>query len=405
MKNRLKWTVLCLLFSASLAAQGYSEYQSGFKVTFDEKGQKYIRFISWAQVQAVNQSDVGPNQSSTQFNLRRARLLMLTQLNPRFLLVSHFGLNSLTASNMSALGTGEGSQVFLHDMWAEFKLNQNHSMGAGLHYYNGISRLNNQSTLNFLTLDNNRQSWATLGLTDQFARHLGVFAKGRLNRLQYRLALNEAHANSLDTRDAASLQQAAAYNGRAVLGSKEASTIVAGYFDFNFLEQESQALPYKVGSYLGSKNVFNLGYGFFAHNNGSVRYESGTYRGEDVRIHAVDAFLDHKVGPRNAAITAYLTHQFNDYGLNYLFSAYGSGSFTYGHLGYLLPSDQGKTRWQPYLALASHRYDAVSDKRGVQRLGVNAYLAGHHAKLTFEYSNDNFVSSKNTYMIQAMIYL
>jgi hypothetical protein len=41
---------------------------------------------------------------------------------------------------------------------------------SGLHYWNGISRLN-KSTLNLMTLDNQRQAWATLGLSDQLQTH------------------------------------------------------------------------------------------------------------------------------------------------------------------------------------------------------------------------------------------
>jgi hypothetical protein len=36
-----------------------------------------------------------------------------------------------------------------------------------------------QSTLNLMTLDNQRQAWATLGLSDQL-RDTGVYAKGAL---------------------------------------------------------------------------------------------------------------------------------------------------------------------------------------------------------------------------------
>ena len=51
-----------------------------------------------------------------------------------------------------------------------------------------------------MTLDNNRQSWSTLGLSDQFARHLGVFAKGELGKLQYQVSINDAITNGLDNR-------------------------------------------------------------------------------------------------------------------------------------------------------------------------------------------------------------
>jgi hypothetical protein len=58
------------------------------------------------------------------------------------------------------------------------------TMPSEVDYITGTEfRLNNQSTLNLMTLDNQRQAWATLGLSDQFARHIGVYAKGALGAI------------------------------------------------------------------------------------------------------------------------------------------------------------------------------------------------------------------------------
>ena len=399
------FVALLLLVCFQLSAQGFPDYKGGYKITFDDSGQKYLRFISWGQAQTVTNFDSPQGVSETTFNLRRGRLLMLAQLDSKFLLVTHIGLNSLNASSMSPTGKGDGSQIFLHDMWAEYKLGDNHAAGLGLHYWNGISRLNNQSTLNMLTLDNNRQSWSTIGLTDQFARHLGVYFKGSLDRLQYRISINEALVNSLDMRDAAEVQGTAVYNGRATLGSKLAGKVYAGYFDFQLLDKESNFLPYKVGTYLGSKKVLNIGYGFFHHTNGAVTYNSGEYLGQNTSIQAVDIFLDHPVGNDNGAITAYATHQINNYGQNYLYSAYGTGNFTYGHLGYVFPGDPNGFRLQPYIAFGRHNYDAAMEARNVDKYGLNFYISGHHSKFTLEYSKDSFISDKRVLTIQAMIYL
>ena len=58
-------------------------------------------------------------------------------------------------------------------------------MGAGLHYWNGVSRLSSQSTLNFMTLDAPIFNWTNIEATDQFARQFGIYAKGQLDRLDY----------------------------------------------------------------------------------------------------------------------------------------------------------------------------------------------------------------------------
>ena len=395
-------------------AQGSPDYTGGLKFKFNEEGTKYLRLISWAQVQANYTADEtfdsnGNENSKLNFNLRRARILMFAQINKDFLILTHFGLNSLTSATLSPTGKGDASQLFFHDVWAQYSLGKDHTVGAGLHYFNGISRLNNQSTLNLMTLDNNRQTWATLGLSDQFARHLGLFFKGNFNKLQYRVAINDASVSSLDAR-AAVAGGDAVYNGRSSLGSKAAGKTYAGYFDYNFLDQESNFLPYKVGTYLGEKKIFNIGAGFFLHPKGAV-IDTGTainpnLEGEDVSIFAADAFYDAPLGENGSALTAYAMYQNSNYGKNYLYSAYGTGSMLYGHVGYVLNGDKLKTRFQPYFSYGTHAYDAVDDNRSTLGVGINAYMSGHNSKLTLEYTNQSFGAiDSNTITLQAMIYL
>jgi hypothetical protein len=46
---------------------------------------------------------------------------------------------------MSPTGTGEGSQVFYMMLGLNTVLVKNNAVGGGLHYWNGISRLNNKA--------------------------------------------------------------------------------------------------------------------------------------------------------------------------------------------------------------------------------------------------------------------
>ena len=167
-KQTLLLLGLFLMSYQFMKAQGSPDYTGGLKFKFNEDGSKYLRLISWAQVQANYNTDEtfdvnGNENSKLNFNLRRARVLMFAQINKDFLILTHFGLNSLTSTTLSPTGKGDGSQLFFHDVWAQYNLGENHTVGGGLHYFNGISRLNNQSTLNMMTLDNHRQSWATIG--------------------------------------------------------------------------------------------------------------------------------------------------------------------------------------------------------------------------------------------------
>ncbi|MDP3359136.1 MAG: hypothetical protein Q8S41_07280 [Lutibacter sp.] len=405
-----------LLFSISLFSfqfsfsQGSPDYGGGLKVKINEDGSKYFRVISWVQAQATYNGSPADKDglavANLNFNLRRARVLMFSQINKNFLILTHFGLNSLNSDAMSPLGKGEGSQIFMHDVYGQWSLSENHAVGGGLHYFNGISRLNNQSTLNMMTLDNNRQSWSTIGLSDQFARHLGFFAKGKFGKLQYRVAINDAITNGLDTRIPAN-GGAAVYAGKKLLGSKDAGKAYAGYFEYGFLDSESNFLPYKVGSYLGGSKVFNIGAGFFLHPSGSVIADSsGNLNGEDVSLFAVDVFYDAPIGDKGSAITAYATYQSNDYGKDYKYSAYGTGSMVYSHLGYVFAGDKAKTRFQPYLSYGSNSYDVTNDKLNVLGIGTNVYMSGHHSKITLEYQNQKVGSSTTgTLTVQGMIYL
>lgn len=403
MKKKL--TLIGILFLGNFYySQGSPDYGSGLKVNINQDGSKYFRVLAWAQGQVNYNDAVAEDQEKTTFQLRKARVLMYAQINSKFMILTHFGLNSLGASTMSPTGKGDGSQLFMHDAWAQYNLTEQFSLGAGLHYFNGISRLNNQSTLNMLTMDNNRESWATLGLTDQFARHVGLFGKGNIGKLQYQLAVNESITNGLDARTPEE-GAAAVYGGKRLLG-KDAGKNFAGYFAYNFLDQESNFLPYKVGTYLGTKRVFNIGAGFFANPNGSVLMEDGEYKGDNVNLMAVDAFYDAPIGDNGSAITAYATYQYNDYGKDYLYNVYGTGNMVYGHVGYLIPGDKNKTRFQPYVSFSNNSYDATSDNKTRLGIGANAYFSGHNSKITVEYANQKFGDQKaNMFNIQAMIYL
>ena len=162
-----KLLLLALFFSGPasvprLWAQGIEEYSSGMKVCLNEDGSKYFRFITWHQFWLqVNDNNSGslkygePLGTSVDFGLRRSRLLLYTQLNDRFLILTHFGFNNQNAFSGGYLGTdAKKPQLYMHDAWTEYKVWDEYlSLGFGLHYWNGISRLSSASTLNFLNLD------------------------------------------------------------------------------------------------------------------------------------------------------------------------------------------------------------------------------------------------------------
>lgn len=390
------WVCAFLLSCVAYAQTEESPTDHSYRslvLKLDDTGTKYLRFITWHQVWAEN-GDLSRAPGPT-FRLRRSRLLAFAQISPRFLILTHVGLNNLTTGNMDPVGDGRASdapQWFLHAAWNEFKVLSGDELyvGAGLHYWNGLSRLTSQSTLNFMTLDNYRQAWAQLGLSDQFARHLGIYAKGLVGKLRYTVSVNEAIANALGSvapEAVAELPEGTiTYSGRRVLG-EAANLVTTAYADYQFLDRESNKLPYRVGSYLGAKRVFNVGAGFFAHPNGTVRTARGAAVGHDVLHWSIDVFYDAPLG--KGAVNTYAAYHHFDYGPGYaLGTTYGTGNSFYGHLGYLLPVRPASGyRFMPYVAGSVRDFEAFEAVGRQLQFGMNWFVNGHNAKVTLEWTS------------------
>ena len=397
MKLKINFTylvlILCLTaFSSKIDAQeGQGEDHSYRPLTFklDESGKKYIRFIMWHQIWLTT-NNLSADNSNFQLtpSIRRSRILAFAQVSPRFLILTHFGLNSLNPSNLTSLGNnGDGPQFFLHGAWGEFKINDWMYAGGGLHYWKGLTRLANQSTLNFMTLDQSRPftAWHSLGITDQFARHMGVYIKGQKGNFDYRLAWNSPIRNNIGAgRDYGTKDSGLTYNGVINSdsdGNPTGNNIYEGYFRYNFWDSESTKLPYQVGTYLGSKKIFGIGAGFFLHPNGMYNDSTGGH--SNVSHYAVDAFLD--MPTDKGALNAYAALTSFNYGSNYVSRWAGTGTAIYAQLGYYLKD----VKLMPYIAYNLGDYEGLDEKITATDIGVNYFINGHHAKLTLEYHRIN----------------
>ncbi|MFD2513755.1 hypothetical protein ACFSRY_07740 [Pontibacter locisalis] len=425
------------------SAQGSTEYGAGIKLPLNPEGTKYIRFITWHQVWIrYNEHNTGSLRNNElvdhtlDFGLRRSRFLTYSQISPRFLVLLHFGINNQNAvsGGLNPALDGKKPQIFIHDAWTEYRLFDNYlSVGAGLHYWNGISRMTNASTLNFLTIDAPIFNWATIDAIDQFARMLGVYAKGKVGKLDYRVAVNDPFV----TNTALAVAPVANYNPR------NNNKVYQGYFNYQFLEQESNLLPYMVGTYLGSKKVFNIGAGFLHNDEGMWRIEQRALGQDtveaDINLYGVDTFLDLPLNTeQNTALTAYAAYYNYDFGRNHVrnigimnpatgggslrgnaFPTIGTGDIVYGQAGFLLPKDliTKNVRLQPYTAFSYGSLDGIRDSSGdkvpvkVLDVGANILLEGHHSKLTLnwrnrpDFTNPNDLKYRPEITLQAMIYL
>ncbi|WKN43033.1 porin [Tunicatimonas pelagia] len=374
-------------------------------LNLSDDGLAYIRFIIWNQLWLQTNNLSGDENLRITPQIRRARILAFAQISPRFLVLSHFGMNSESPAGLDPLGENTNVSLFFHGVWGEYKLFDNHYAGLGLHYWNGLSRLTSQSTLNFMTLDAPIFNWAQLGLSDQFARHLGAYAKGEVGKFHYRVSLNQSLQSSLDvTRRGSVAEGAARYGGRFTTDSLRRANselevdnnafVAQGYFNYNFLDMESHKLPYFVGTYLGTKKIFNVGFGFFHHQGGTV---TGTTENDfefyNVNHFAIDAFYDAPIGNNGSAVNALLAYYNYDFGPNYVKTAanparsIATGNLFYAQLGYLLPGEGTQDRFMPYVTYANGDAEAFDANSQIFKLGLNYFMNGHNSKLTLEYQN------------------
>jgi hypothetical protein len=420
------WPVLLLLFLAlvlrpapvsagegeTAAAQESGEAEHSYHplvLKLNDDGSKYIRFMMWHQFWIEGSRHIDEDDAiDFGFTLRRSRILMMAQVSPRFLILTHFGANSITTGNMEPTGSDFAPSFFIHDAWMEFAIYKNYiSAGAGLHYWNGISRLTNQGTISMLTIDMPRFNWPSIGTTDQYARHLGLYLKGKAGRFDYRVSFNQPIRNTLDKK--AGMEPG--FN-QAVYRN-DGHFLYAGYFMYQFLDRESNKVPYLSGTYLGKKRVLNLGAGFNVHPQGSQYLSDEDTLQYNVRLFGADLFTDLPLGKRKEhAFTGYAVYYRYDFGPNYKLGGesdiVATGNIYYAQAGYLLPEFTDKGRLQFYVAGSVRDLEAYSRLGNTITTGATWFILGHSAKISFEYHNDQYAGGgprKGFVRMQAAIML
>jgi len=389
------------------------------QVSLNDDGTLYFRFAMWLQVwtraMQLNPGTTVLGKDESWYGdvgLRRARFLMFGKIAPRTFMLMHIGINNQTFRRDGSRGTKPG--VYFHDAWVEFEASKKgyFSLGGGLLYWNGISRMTNASTITFMSLDSPIFPWATIEVTDQFARQLGLYAKGKAGLFDYRVAVVRPFAAPYDPTapPGPPTTGAGGYNPSANTWG------YSGYFQFQFLDIESNVLPYMVGTYIGAKKVFNWGFGGHAQPIG-IWYLADPADPTSVRKRALfvastDLFLDIPFkADKGGAATWYGAYYYMDFGPNNIrnvgimnpgdagsgtsgsgrgnqYAMLGTGNAGYSELGILIPGTVGEEiRFQPYVNTQLAKWEGYLDIMAHVGVGVNMFIHRHNAKVTLEYRN------------------
>ncbi len=415
MKNTTLLLYMLFLVSVKTTSAQTTPYIKDGKLNFNEKGTHYIKATFVAQVWArYNQSNTGTmlygvNKSNTyDIGLRRTRMQLFGQLTDRVFFYTQFGINNFNYLSDRQAG------AFFHDVVGEYKVSDKLSFGTGLTGWSGLSRYSSAGVVSILGQDAPLFAQATNGANDQFLRKLSIYAKGKLGKLDYRVALTDPFiiqkANA-----GAGLNEPLQTNSSFSL--RPPGPQYQGYFSYQFLEQEANLLPYAAGSYLGKKKVFNIGAGFIYqphamwHKNGADTIQSA------MQLFSADLFYDTPLNPeKGTALTAYAGFFNYDFGPGYvrnnnamnpaaggsiskgfatfsgpgnLYPMIGSGNIIYAQAGYLFAKDLlgGKGTLQPYASVMYSKFRALKHPGALLEAGVNWLIDGHNAKITLNYQS------------------
>ena len=416
------------LLSNQISAQTQNEIQpqsSNFmkdrKIPLNEDGSNFIKFTfmtqAWIRSAEYNPGSTieGTEKSSgTDIGIRRTSMQVYGQISDRVFVFTQLGLNNF--NDLSDRKAG----FFVHDAYGEYAIDKTKlSLGMGLSGWSGLSRFASPSVGSQLTIDVPLYQQATNDVTDQFLRKLSVFAKGKLGKLDYRVAM----AQPMDVKKMSGYNSEITHN--ANFSALPPKMQWNGYFQYQFKDQESNMTPYLAGTYLGSKSVFNIGAGIVYQKDAMWRLNDNNETINEDMLHlAADVFYDAPIGKNGQAISLYGNVTHFDFGKNYYrnagvmnpangnnnpdilngagvaFPMYGTGTTLYGQVGYKFKDNLiGKTTLMPYFALQHSKYERLNDTMNFWDMGVNFLLSGHTSKFTVSYQNRpvyNIVGDKIT---------
>ncbi|MCX7743963.1 MAG: hypothetical protein N2167_05290 [Flavobacteriales bacterium] len=395
-------------------------------ISLDSSESRYIRFTVTNQIWIrFNQSNPGtliadiPKPYTFDIGIRRLRLQMIGQVSERFFVYFQFGINNF--NNLSPRKLGD----FFHDAVVEFTPWKRHiTLGAGLTGWTGYSRYSSPAVASTMMYDAPIFEQGTNDANDQFLRKLSVYMKGKFGKMDYRIILSNPFLASTSPIFDPNISQYANFT------SKGSSLQVGGYFQYQFLEEESNQLPYTVGTYHGKKNVLNVGAGFQYQPDAMWSLANGSDTVfHDMKIFAGDLFYDAPLGDKkDMALSIYLAYTNYNFGPGYLrevgimnpgqavdpalaslngtgnaYPMIGTGHTVFAQAGWMMPPHWFKSKvftMMPYAGVQTSLWERLIDPMVTVDSGINFLFEGHRYKISLNYQNRPIFDATSFQQIQ-----
>lgn len=404
LKNKI--TIMMLLSIATLNTNAQTAKTALSNLKFGGNIQAWARLMEYNPGSTVfgYKKDKGAD-----IGIRRIRLNLTGTPTDKITYYVQASLNNFNSISDRKLG------LFISDVNADYKVYKNHlDIGMGLSAWSGLTRFSSPSTVTFLGIDGPLFLQTTNDVTDQFFRKLSIYAKGKIDRFDYRIALAQPmaiHKSSYFT----------AINENSNFSARPAKLQTNAYFQYQFKDIESNTTAYTTGTYLGKKKVFNIGAGFIYQPKAMWQLNAAhdTLENNLMQL-AVDVFYDAPIGKKGEAISVYACAVHSDFGTNYYrntavmnptngvvstnlngsgngYPAVGTGDCGYVQVGYKLKDNLLKTAMlMPYASIQYDKLQRFTDPVVFYDLGINLLLNGHNSKVTMAYQNRPLMTSAST---------
>jgi hypothetical protein len=396
--------------------------KDALKFNINESGTHYFQFAvlnqTWVRFNQSNPRTLVENRikdNTVDIGLRRTRIQAFGQLTDKVFIYFQFGMNNFNSQYNT--GNNRKLHAFFHDALGEYKITNGNQLkvGGGLTIANGLSRFSQPSVSSIMTMDVPVFAQSTVDQTDEFSRKLSVYARGQVGKFDYRFILSDPFPITSSGAAQPGLENYATFAQYGHTLQPQA------YLMYQFFEHENHTTPYMTGTYLGKKKIFNIAAGGIFQKDAMWRQGTpGDTIYQDLKLFAVESFLDMPLSSKQDAISAYAGFFNTDYGKDYLrfnglmnpangaaFNSdksiighgptfgnahpmFGTGTVIYSQVGYLFPENflKCKSRFMPYASFTSAKYDRLNgNSMEIYNAGINCLINGHKSKVSLDWQN------------------
>lgn len=381
------------------------------KYNFDSQGNTYIKttFLlqSWSRWNNNNPASQLNGHNIDQIwdmGLRRVRSQIMIKPNAKTFIYAQIGNNNLSFNTTRKQG------IFFHDVTGEINFIENKfTLGTGLTGWGGYLRYSAPAAASILGIDAPLFQQATNDVNDQFLRKFSFFAKGKLGKLDYRFAVSKPMTINNATASVPGLSTSSNFTPRY------SNAQLHGYAYWSFLDQENNLTPYLPGTYLGSKNILNLGVGFLHQKNAmwNLNEEKSDTLFHRLSLIGIDLFFEKNINAeKKNTLSIYSAWSFQDFGPNYFRSIgvmnpmngssvsntigygnaqplIGTGSTQFFQLAYLFKHNL-LHNWgtlQVFYNGQYNQFEAFKDDCATHEAGVNWLIQNNHTKISLAIQN------------------